>query len=378
MIRNANDAAGSGVPALELRDLSALSPNRRDGRLRGASLRAFRGSCLALLGERADAGRFLLELVTGYERPSSGAVLVDGVSVSALPPGRRGVAMVSERDPLFPFLSLRDNVLLPLRARRLRPAERERRADEMLAILGLDAVARRRADAVEPADAVRARLARALVFDPAVVLLDDPLGRLDAPVRDALRRTLRRLIAARRLCVVLSTVDRDEALLMGDAVGVLHEGALPQLGPAEQLLDRAASPAVARVLGDANLLPGQVLRSEDEVVSVRLACGAVMDAEAAAPLPAGAFCVLSVRPDRIATAFLSRPPAGPGEDGDLPAVLLDAVHMGDHARLRFRLSDGAELLVRRPPAARTGEMRPGRAAMLAWQPHQARAFAAAD
>ncbi|MBE7210023.1 MAG: ABC transporter ATP-binding protein [Gluconacetobacter diazotrophicus] len=375
---------GNASPILELREVSALAPRRRGGRLRGVDLTVGRGRCLALLGERGGEGSFLLDLVAGYEPVSAGAIAVNGLAVSTLPPGRRGMAMVSGRDPLFPHLSVRDNLRLPLRIRGAGPAERDRRVDEAMALLGLDGVAALKPRALDPADAVRARLARALVFDPQVLLMDDPFAGLDAPVREILRRTVRRLVAARGLCVLHATVDRDEALLLGDAVGVLHDGALQQSGPATELLDRPASAVVARVLGDANLLPGQVLRGDAEVVTVRLACGGEMEAEPAARLENGETCVLSVRPDRIATAFLSRrSPARGGqgrpdengpEAGSLPAVLGEAVQMGDHVRLRFRLADGSEVLVRRPPAAQMGEMRPDRPAMLAWQPHQARAF----
>ena len=300
-------------------------------------------------------------------------------------PGLRRLGIVSVRDPLFPHLTVRRNVEFPLLAAGVPGAERRRRVGETIALLGLDGVAAGHPRELDPEMAVRGASARAVVTEPRLLLLDDPFAPLEALPRQALQRILRRLVRARGLTALLVTGDRNEALLLGDEIGLLERGRLHQSGPARRLLDRPADATVAQRLGDANLLTGRVVRIDDEVALVRLACGHEVEAEPGEPVREAALCVLCVPPDRIATAFPGRAGGEPGSfpgsfhgSHMLPATLQEAVHFGDHLRLRFRLADGGEVLVRRPPAAVTTELHANRPALLAWQPHHARVFAVAS
>ncbi len=370
-----NRVGNGNVPRLSLLRLYANDPGRPGGALQDVSLDLLPGRCLALLGDQQAGGSLLLDVVAGHHRQGNGQVLLDGIAVDKQPPARRRFGIVSVRDPLFPHMSVSDNVSFPLRAQGLTAAERQRRVSDGLALLGLEASAQQRPEALDDATRTRTALARVLVFDPKLILLDDPFAVLDPAPRQLLQRTLRRLVRARGLTVLLTTADRDEALLLGDEIGILQSGHLHQVGTVQTLLDRPANPVVAHRLGDANLLTGRIVRLDDEVATVRLSCGHEMGAEPGEALEEGMLCVLCVRPDRIATAFIQRPGLETGSDS-VPATLLDAVHLVDHLRLRFRLADGSELLVRRPPAASAAELRPDRAALLAWQPHHARVFAA--
>lgn len=374
--------APGAPPRLEFDRVSALQPrnSRAGSHAPGGLVREVRfaldpGRCLALLGDDQSGGSLLLDIAAGHCRPSSGQVRLDGITLDAQTVRRRRLGMVSPRDPLFPHLSVRGNVAFALRARRCSLPERRRRVDEALALLGLEEHADQRPSALDDAVASRAAIARALVADPAALLLDNPFARLGPAPREALQRTLRRLIRARDLTVLMRTDDRDEALLLGDEIGILGDGVLHQVGTASALLDRPASPVVAQRFGDANLLTGRVIDIDDEVATIRLSSGHEMTAEPDRRLEDGALCVLCIRPERIAVAFVTRPGLELGTDA-LPATLLEAIQFGDHVRLRFRLEDGFELLVRRPPAAIAGDLRPGRPALLAWQAHQARVFAA--
>ena len=358
-------------------NLSALRPGDGGGLLREVCLELPSGQCLALLADRHSGGSLLLDVIAGHHAPTRGQVQCDGSDLATIRPGRRRLGMVSARDPLFPHLVVRRNIAVPLLAAGVGAAERRRRVGEAIALLGLDAVAGRRPAALDPETTARAAIARAVVADPRLLLLDDPFAALDPLPRQALQRILRRLVRARGLTVLLVTGDRTEALLLGDEIGLLQRGRLHQVGPPQRLLDRPADATVAYRLGDANLLTGRVVRVDDEVALVRLACGHEVEAELGEPLPDAALCVLCVPPDRIATAFPGRAGAEPAA-GMLPATLQEVVHLGDHLRLRFRLADGGEVLVRRPPAAVAADLRQHRPALLAWQPHHARVFAAAS
>lgn len=367
---------------LALDRVSALEPLRRDGAgravgglLREISLELRPGRCLALFGGRDAGGSLLLDVIAGYRPASTGRILLDGTEAGSLPARGRRLAVVSERDPLFPHLSVRDNIAFPLRIRATPPRDRQRRVDDALALLGLEALADRRPSRLDEAAAIRTAIARALVSDPRVVLLDNPFAHLESAPRDAMQRMVRRLVQARGLTLLLVTADRNEAMLLGDEIGILDGGTLHQVGLPQDLLNRPADPTVARLLGDANLLTGRVLDIDDEIAIIRLSSGHAMEAEIGEPLEVGALGVVCIRPERIATAFISRPDLEL-DASSLPATLLEAIHFGDHLRLRFRLDDGTELLVRRPPAAAMGDLQPDRPARLAWQPHQARVFMA--
>lgn len=362
-------------PRLALDAVSALQPRRTGGMLREISLELPAGRCLALLGDRDAGGGLLLDVVAGHNPGTTGRILLDGIDINALPAAARRLGAVSPRDPLFPHLSVRGNIAFPLRANGMPAGEREQRVNDAVALLGLEALAGRRPAGLDDPARIRTAIARILVLDPPVMLLDDPFATLDPGARQVLQRMLRRLARARGLTVLLSTGDRDEAMLLGDEVGILEQGRLHQVAPVPILLDRPADPTVAQRLADANLLTGRIIRFDEEVATVRLRCGHEMEAEPGEMLEEGALCVLCVRPDRIAVAFVNRHEAEPGMES-LPATLTEAAHLGDHLRLRFRLEDGSELLVRRPPSAMTAELRPDRLALLAWQPHQARVFAA--
>ncbi len=344
------------------------------------------GECVALLATQPACASALIDVLAGHARLQAGRILIDGHDVAALPPGKRRIGVISGRDPLFGHLSVRGNVGFPLAARRVREPERGHRVHQALALLGLEAQAAQRSATLSPAEAIRASLARILVCDPALVLLDDPLAQLDPIARRAMHHLLRRLARARGLTLLFVTRDREEALMMGDRIGILDGTRLRQLGSATELLDRPADEEVADFFGEANRLTGRVEWVEDDVAHVRLSAGPSMDAMASEGLVAGALCVVCVRPERVAVAFVgggsNTLSKGRGEDalgGDaLGGTLSGMVHLGDHLRLRFRLAGGGELLVRRPASQPTSGLRIDRPALLAWQAAHAVAFPQED
>ncbi|MBB2166321.1 ABC transporter ATP-binding protein [Gluconacetobacter sp. 1b LMG 1731] len=333
------------------------------------------GGCLALLGDRAVDLSRVLDTLAGHLPCVAGEVLLDGRDVAALPAGHRGMGLFSARDPLFAHLTVRRNLAFPLEARGMARPAIVARVDAVLALLGLDGCASRRPRALDPQDEWRARLGRLLVFAPSVLLLDDPFAGLARGDRLAMRRLLARVARAQGLTLLLATGDREDVLLLGDAIGVLSGRALLQVGNAAELFDRPACDRVATGFGDANALTGRVAWVEDDLASVHLASGARVEAMAGPGLADDMLCTLCVRPDRIATLFpTGRAAADDDGEDTLPAVLAGLHHMGDHIRLRFRLEDGQEVLVRRPPAQSLTGLVPGRTARLAWQPAHAVAF----
>ena len=361
--------------------LEGLGPSGRSdfasGRT-GLSFALAAGERVALLTQSPAEASSLVDRLAGHGAPGAGRVLLDGRDITALPPARRRIGVISRREPLFGHLTVWGNVAFPLAVSRVGEPERAHRVRQALALTGLDAQADRRAASLGDAEAIRAALARILVSDPAVVLLDDPLGALDPAPRRAMHQLLRRLARARGLTLLLVTRDREEALMMGERIGILEGWSLRQLGTAAELLDRPADEIVASGFGEANSLVGRVEWVEDDVARVRLSAGPSVDAMSAGDLAPGAMCVVCVRPERVAIAFAREGGDALRADmldvGTLCGTLTDMVHLGDHLRLRFRLDGGGELMVRRPASQPTSGLRQDRAALLAWQAAHAVAF----
>ena len=338
--------------------------------LAGLTLSIASGEALALLGPPGAGKTLAMHLLAGFTRPGTGRVLLAGRSLVATPPHRRDLALV-ERDPaLFPTMSVRDNVAFPLRLRGIDRRLREARAAEALAAFGLDARTPRDPRDLTPDQALRVALARALVFRPTLLLLDDPFADLGAVACDAVLADLRAAQRSHGMALLLATRAMDDALALADRIAVLIGGRLVQAGSPRAVYDEPASVAVARLTGAINLLPGVVLDREDNECRIRLDCGPVVSARAMDCGPPGSPCLLALRPERIAVAAMAAAELG---DEAVPARLIEASFLGDRVRLRLGLGNGAEIIATRP-AMGAALPAPGGPAAIAWPWSQALVF----
>lgn len=363
--------AHGSPPALALTDLAVL-PTAPPLTLRLAA-----GRCIALLGIGSNPQDLTaLTQVLAGRTPSSGQICVHGVAVGHRPQGARRIATMGVHAPLFPQLTVTDNILFPLRATGLLPkAEISRRRDEMLALTGLDAVRALSPPALSVEQVFRVALARALITSPDLLVLNQPMEGMAA---QTVRRSLmfvERLRQAIGLTALFLTRDRTEAFMAANTIGVMDNGQLLQLADAPTLLNRPASPAVALALGDANILTGKVLRLEDDVAELRLPSGETVEAMADRDLAEHDLASICILPDRLSVLFPRAGDADIGaEAGDLPCTLVSAHHLGHTIIMRMRLQDGTEITVNRPPVHSQRELSAGRSALLAWQTRNATAF----
>jgi multiple sugar transport system ATP-binding protein len=289
--------------------------------LRDIHLRIEDGELIALVGPSGSGKTTLLRILAGLETPTRGVVRIDGRIVNEVPPHRRDVAMVFQRPALYPHLSVRANLGFGLRLRQTGfvrrwlarsgegSAERER-IDEIARLLGLGGVLERRPDTLSGGEQQRVALGRALVRRPAIYLLDEPLGNLDARLRLEIRRELHLLHRRFRATMMLVTHDQDEAMTLGERVVVLDQGVIRQTDRPSVLLDRPADRFVAGFLGwpPMNFLDGELSLVVDRLV---FGDGKVCLTTAARPdwRPfAGRRLTLGIRPEDITLA------QGPGED----------------------------------------------------------------
>jgi multiple sugar transport system ATP-binding protein len=242
--------------------------------IEGFDLEVADGELLVLLGPSGCGKSTLLRLLAGLEAPSSGSIRLDGKRIDALSPRARNVAMVFQDYALYPHMRVRENLEFPLRMARLARAERNRRVEEIAVLLELQSLLERRPAELSGGQRQRVAMGRALVRDPAVFLLDEPLSNLDARLRAQLRSEIRDLQARIGTTTLYVTHDQTEAMTLGDRIAVLRAGRMEQVGTPTELYDRPATPFVAAFLGNpgANLFESELRATE---AGYRLDAGAV-------------------------------------------------------------------------------------------------------
>ncbi len=361
-------AAAENTPVLTLANVG-LAPLQA-GRLHGISLELPAGAFCTILGP-AGSGKSALLAVLAGTAPAAGKVTLSGRDLLREPAHRRGLGVVQQQDGLFPQLTLAQNIAYALRLRRVPKREILRLVDA-----ALDTVQLQRADRLpiqaSPAERQRAAWARATIFNPRLLLLDEPLSDQPQAERAAMVATLRRLHVLLGTTTIMATRVAADALALSDQVVVLHAGRLEQMAAPAALYDQPVSAMAALATGDANLLPGVVNAiDEDGTARVTLACGPIVEAQAAATLRVRDHCLFFLRPERVAVAAMAAKDMG---DNALDATLLEALHLGESVRLRLLVGSGAELLVKRPAAAGLRGATPGATVAVAWQEGHATAF----
>ena len=348
-----------------------------DGRthaVRDLTLDVAAGELLTLLGPSGAGKTTVLMLLAGFEPPDAGQILVGGRPMARVPPHQRDMGFVFQNAALFPHLTVGENAAFPLRVRRVGRSEREERVARVLGMMRLEGLRDRFPHQLSGGEQQRVALARALVFDPRLVLLDEPLGALDPPAREEMQLEMRALQRRLGLTMLHVTHDRAEAVAMSDRIAVLAEGMLRQAGTPQALYDEPGCALVARVLGESNGLRGRIDAVDEEWATVRLECGATVEA-VVADAALGEPCIVAVRPERIAVAAVAAAELG---EGALPATVRDVIFQGDHIRLRLEVglpgAPAAPVTVKRPAGVPLVGLEPGQPAAIAWQPQHARAF----
>ena len=341
---------GAGVPAGGAIRIRALTKSFDDvAAVRGIDLDIAAGEFFSLLGPSGCGKTTTLRMIAGFEQPTSGEILLDGVDVSRVAPHRRPVNTVFQSYALFPFLTVRDNVAFGLRYADLTREQVRSRADEALALVRMSEYARRRPAQLSGGQQQRVALARALVLNPRVLLLDEPLGALDAKLRKTLQLELKALQEAVGITFVYVTHDQDEALTMSDRMAVMAAGRVEQVGTPAQVYEEPATAYVADFLGAANVLDVEVLDEHEGVTGYRLD-GVRLESFGPGHAPGPAKLV--VRPERVELDV--GPAASPTPDRQLDAVVERVVYRGASAEVIVRTTGGTPL-VALLPAGRSGQ-----------------------
>jgi putative spermidine/putrescine transport system ATP-binding protein len=271
--------------------------------------------------------------------------------------------MVFQHYALFPNMTVAENVGFPLSVRRLPKSEIDARVDRALAMVQLRALGNRRPTQLSGGQQQRVAMARALVYQPKLVLMDEPLGALDKQLREQMQLEIRRLHRELGVTMVYVTHDQSEALTMSDRIAVFHQGRIQQIGPPEAIYDHPANAFVARFIGENNRVAGTVERVEGGRCAVRVN-GVTLAGTSGGSLAPGEPALVSVRPEQI---VLGDAPA----DCSLSGTLAEAIYLGDHLRLRIAVAGMGDIVVKshagHAPAI-------GSAMRLGWRAEDCRVF----
>ena len=299
------------------------------------------GEFCSLLGASGCGKTTTLRMIAGFERPDSGQILLDGQDMAPLPPHLRPVNTVFQNYALFPLMSVRDNVAFGLRYQKADKAEVDRRVAEALELTRIGELAKRRPSQLSGGQQQRVALARALVLNPRVLLLDEPLGALDAQLRKHLQLQLRQLQRELGITFVYVTHDQEEALTMSDRIAVIAEGKVEQVGSPEEIYAHPATAYVAGFLGSANIFEAEVTDVSGGLATCT-SLGRTISAEVTGEAPRGEAAIV-VRPERIAIGDESTP--SPGGHNRVEGTVRDVVYLGASTQVRVEVAESLVLLV---------------------------------
>ena len=307
--------------------------------VRDLNLDIQRGEFLSLLGPSGSGKTTTLMMLAGFESPTAGEICLNGQPITRTPPHKRNFGMVFQNYALFPHMTVAENIAYPLRVRKLPQAEREAKVARALEMVQMDTMGMRYPAQMSGGQQQRVALARALVFDPQLVLMDEPLGALDKQLREHMQIELKALHRRLGVTFVYVTHDQAEALTMSDRVAVFNDGRIQQIDQVDRLYETPVNRFVANFVGDNAVLQAKVHATDGDTCDVVLPSGERLQGINVNRAGVGDAVQCSVRPERIELAEAARP-------NTVSGTVMDIIYFGDHLRLRCKLPSEAEVMVK--------------------------------
>lgn len=333
------------------------------------------GEFFSMLGPSGCGKTTTLRMIAGFESPTEGAIRLEGVDVSRVPPHKRNVNTVFQHYALFPHMTVWDNVAYGPRSMKKDKTEIKRSVDELLEIVRLTDFAKRKPGQLSGGQQQRVALARALVNYPSALLLDEPLGALDLKLRHAMQFELKRIQREVGITFIYVTHDQEEALTMSDRIAVMNNGNVEQIGSPTEIYDRPATVFVASFIGQANLWAGrQTGRSNRDFVEVEVLGTTLKAKPGDTTIEPGGQATLMIRPERVRVSM----EVPTGEVATVPATVKDLTFQGPVLRLSLAAPDDSTIIAHVGPEQELPLLRPGDQVHVGWSPDASRVLPAAD
>jgi putative spermidine/putrescine transport system ATP-binding protein len=326
-----------------------------------------KGEFVTMLGPSGSGKTTCLMMLAGFEPATHGEIFLNGNPINKVPPHKRGIGMVFQNYALFPHMSVSENLAFPLNVRKMGKADVEARVKRALDMVELGAFGDRMPAQLSGGQQQRVAVARALVFEPDLVLMDEPLGALDKNLREQMQYEIKHIHETLGVTVVYVTHDQTEALTMSNRIAVFDDGIIQQLAPPADLYERPENAFVAAFIGENNRLFGTVKSLNGTGCTVELDDGSDVHALKVNVGNVGDRTTLSLRPERVMI-----------EPGDLPnafdAQVRELIYLGDHIRTRVRLCGNDEFVIKIPNASNHASLSVGETVKVGWTVDDCRAL----
>ena len=327
------------------------------------------GEFLTMLGPSGSGKTTCLMMLAGFEPATYGEIYLNNQPINRVAPHRRGIGMVFQNYALFPHMTVAENLAFPLRVRKLSKAEIETRVNRVLDMVKLSGFGSRRPVQLSGGQRQRVAVARALVFEPVLVLMDEPLGALDKNLREEMQFEIKRIHKSLGVTVVYVTHDQSEALTMSNRIAVFNDGVIQQLATPDVLYEQPENAFVAQFIGENNCLQGEVISVDGAYCQVVLESGEVIRALKVKVESEGVPTTLSLRPERVIVA-----PTTKNGDNLVNGRVEELIYLGDHIRVRLTVAGNKEFVVKVSNTHHRTSLNEGNQVQLAWAADDCRAL----
>ncbi|NVJ91743.1 MAG: ABC transporter ATP-binding protein [Methylocystaceae bacterium] len=287
-----------------------------------------KGEFLTLLGPSGSGKSTCLMMLAGFETPTHGDILLQGQAINNVPPHKRDIGVVFQNYALFPHMTVAENVAFPLTVRKVNQTDAKQQAIRALEMVQLGEFADRRPGQLSGGQQQRVALARSLVFEPQLVLMDEPLGALDKKLREQMQIEIKHIHENLGVTMVFVTHDQDEALTMSDRVAVFNDGIIQQIAPPAELYEKPANSFVANFIGETNMLFGEITQTQGAECDVMLSNGTSIKSQNIAGASVGAKTGVSIRPERVQLSDTM-----PDAANAFEATVVETIYHGNHVRV---------------------------------------------
>jgi len=327
------------------------------------------GEFLTMLGPSGSGKTTSLMMLAGFEPATHGEIYLNGKPINNVPPNKRGIGMVFQNYALFPHMTVAENLAFPLKVRNMDAKEIDNKVKRILELVELPEFGQRRPAQLSGGQQQRVAVARALVFEPELVLMDEPLGALDKQLREQMQYEIKHIHENLGVTVVYVTHDQSEALTMSDRIAVFEDGVIQQLSSPNDLYEKPDNSFVAQFIGENNRINGEIISIDGEVCTVKLDSGESVAAQKVVADGIGARTTLSIRPERVEMD----PPAG-SVPVSIPGKIEELIYLGDHIRVRMSVAGTSEFIVKVRNSTGRKNLEVGQQTSVGWSPEDCRAL----
>ena len=326
------------------------------------------GEFITMLGPSGSGKTTCLMMLAGFETPTNGEIYLDSNPISNIPPHKRGIGMVFQNYALFPHMTVYENLAFPLRVRKVSKDDIDKKVDKALSMVSLTGFENRMPGQLSGGQQQRVAVARALVFDPAVVLMDEPLGALDKNLRESMQYEIKHIHESIGVTVVYVTHDQGEALTMSNRIAVFNDGKVQQLSSPDKLYEEPVNSFVAEFIGENNRFAGQVTEISNNKCKVKLDSGSEILANPIAVKSNGEKTMVSLRPERALINSKEK------MENNFKGKIEEVIYHGDHTRVRLDLLGNKEFILKVPNSSANLDIKLGNEINIGWNSQDARAL----